>query len=194
VYTSIHTFFPLTVDFAGIAAHIAFVCLAEWHWLAATVAIATNTVLTVTLTVGNSHGAVVHERVGGKNELYLPVTIGATEEINFKLTMLGYIFLTNKDATLVSHVSGWGSRVLIIVTVKLCYESLWRNDPTACWEFLRVVALPDLDLVDIIIIEACSFHSIDKSNAIIVARVCIAHQEIFLTTKENFEPGYEIIW
>ena len=74
------------------------------------------------------------------------------------------------------------------MTIKLSNKSLRGDHPTACWELLGVIALPDFDLCDINIREACTLEKVLKRETIVVARVGIAHEHVLFSTKENLEP------
>ncbi len=62
--SGVDTLLPLAVDFAGIAADIGVMGLAERHRLRTAVTVGANTLRAVALAVGNAHSAVVHEGVG----------------------------------------------------------------------------------------------------------------------------------
>jgi len=106
------------------------------------------------MSVGESGGAVVHEGVGGEDELDVPVGVGAGEEFDFETTVFGGVFVFDEDGACVAHVAGGGTlvnishslriksigrkrggggkyRVLLIMIVVLNRKAGCRNNPTA---------------------------------------------------------------
>ena len=68
----------------------------------------------VRVSVGESGGAVVHEGVGGEDELDVPVGVGAGEELAFEATVFGDVFVFDEDGAFVAHVAGGGALVNIL--------------------------------------------------------------------------------
>ena len=61
VDTGIYTLNPSSIDLAGVTAHVGVMSLTEGHRFAATVTVNASAVLAVTLSVGDTHGSVIHE-------------------------------------------------------------------------------------------------------------------------------------
>jgi hypothetical protein len=80
------------------------------------------------------------------------------------------------------------------VAVKLGNEALGGNDPAASGELLRVVRLPDLDLIDVTLREAGCTQCILETDSIVVARVSVAHEKILFTAEEDLKPCHEVVW
>jgi len=149
---SVNTLHPLAVDLAIIAAGVGVESLREGHRLVARVALLTNTLSAVTLAVGDTSSAVVHEGVGGEHQLDLPVSVRTVEELSLELTMKADVLVLDQDTALVAHITGRGTRVLIVMAVVLDSKAGSGGLPVATdRELLGVVARPDLDLIDVAI-------------------------------------------
>jgi hypothetical protein len=61
VDTGIDAFNPTSIYLTGVTAHVGVMSLTEGHRFAATVAVCASAVLAVTLSVGDTHGSVIHE-------------------------------------------------------------------------------------------------------------------------------------
>ena len=55
------------------------------------------------------------------------------------------------------------------MAIKLCDKAFGGNNPAAGRELLRIVALPDLDLIDFIISQSSGLHGVDETHSIVVA-------------------------
>ena len=77
------------------------------------------------MSVGESGGAVVHEGVGGEDELDVPVGVGAGEELAFEATVFGGVFIFYKDRAFVAHVAGGGA--LVYISRSLRIKSICRE-------------------------------------------------------------------
>ena len=120
---SVDTFLPSAVDTAVVTARIGVVGGGIGHGFGAAVAVRANAGLAITLSIGDTHGTIVHQGVRGEHELDLPVAIGAAEKLDLEVSMLGDVLLADQNTAGVAHVSGGGAWVLIIVAVELCDES-----------------------------------------------------------------------
>ena len=80
---------------------------------------------TIRVSVGESGGAVVHEGVGGEDELDVPVGVGAGEELEFKVAVFGGVFVFDEDGAFVAHVTGGGA--LVYISHSLRIKSICRE-------------------------------------------------------------------
>ena len=108
--------------------------------------------------------------------------------------MLTDVSFFDKNATLVSHITGRRAWVLVIMAVVLDGQSLGWGLPVATdGELLRVITRPDLDLIDVTIAETCILHGVCECLSITVGSF-VAEKKIFLTTDKHFEVSHEIFW
>jgi hypothetical protein len=150
VDSGVNTLLPRAVLLAIVACGVRIKGLAVGHGFRAAVAVSASALGAVTLTVRDAHGTIVHESVGRKHKLNLPVAVSAAEKLDIEVTVLGDVLLADKDTASVTHISGGRARVLIVVAIELSNESLRGDNPTAGGELLRIIALPDLNLSDVI--------------------------------------------
>ena len=150
VDSGVNSFFPSSVDQASIATSVSLEGFREWHGLVAACALGSNAFGAVRFSIGDAHRSVVHKGIWRENKFDLPVCIGSGEELNFKTSVFGHIFLDNKNTTFISHVARWRAWVLVIMAIVLNGKALWWGLPvSADWELLGIVWRPNLDLRNI---------------------------------------------
>jgi hypothetical protein len=192
VDTGVDTLLPLSIDLASVATHIRVVSLGVLHRLVARIALVSNTVCTVGAAIRDTSSTVVHETVGGKHESDLPVGISAVEQKLFEIAMLGDVLVLDQDGTLILHVAGRRSRVLIIVAIVLNGKTFRRNDPVAAdGHFLRVVRRPNLDLGNVTIGKTGSGHFLVKRSSVLVITF-VALKKASFTSDKNLKVGHKV--
>lgn len=124
VHSSVHSLLPVATISSVISTGVLIVGLAEGHGLGASVTVLTDALGAITQSVWESCSSVVHEGVGRQECLDLPVTISSREELSLKASMHVDVLIFDKDGSLISHISGRGTWVLVIMAIVLGHKSL----------------------------------------------------------------------
>lgn len=194
VHSGVDTLLPLAILPACVPTHIIPRCLAIRHTLGAGLAalgiLALRAVwVSVREAVGSSG---FNERVGRQDQLDLPVAVCSGEHLDLEVSVLVEVLFLDENGSGVAHIPWGASWELIIMAVQLNGIPFRRNGPSTQRELFGIVRLPNFHFIDVIITQPCTLHKPRKALAEVV-RVVLAHQQILLTTDDDFEVSDEVV-
>jgi hypothetical protein len=121
------------------------------------------------------------------------------EQLNFKGSMFSFVTALDEDASSVAHIpraTAWILLVMVIILDDLTLKPRLANVTTVdtfFW-FFRISTVPSFDLIDFPWCESRFSQFVGEILSVIVPACRIAHQEIRLSSQEDFKPCKEVLW